>query len=254
VTAFSAIDLPDADPDAPAWLSDVHPDVVRNDDVAGRRTVILVLDDATPIPAAEAIRVRIYARQAIERLGPDDLAAVVYTLDKRKGQELTRDRARLRSAADRFVGGMGPSDPSAMTMYLATIRRCDHWRRRSPNCPSAGSWCSSAWSVPLDMGDLAPRMAVGEHGDSAGQNWRLLQELLRDSHRPAGQREHLRPDPGGRLPPFSDSTPISWPSRRTPAVRRRQQRPRPRHRRFREQLPLPGSAGPDPRESAPRSG
>jgi len=199
VTAFSAIDLPDADPGAPAWLRNVHPDVVRNDDFAGRRTVVLVLDDATPMPAEEGTWTRIWARQVIERLGPDDLAAVVYTLDKRKGQELTRDRARLLAAADRFLGGAGPSGFSAMTLYLATIttlRSLAETLAELPQRRKALVFISAG--VPLDMGDLAPRMTVGDHDDSAGGNWRLMQELIQGLA--AAQRANVNIyslDPGG---------------------------------------------------------
>ena len=218
VTAFSAIDLPDADPDAPVWLRDVHPDIVRNDDFAGRRTVVLVLDDATPMPAAEAVWVRTWARQVIEQLGPDDLAAVVYTFDKSLGQELTRDRARLLTAADRFNGGVTGSqvdasgrvretpfssfDSSAMTMYLATITTLRSLAEALAELPQRRkTLVFISVGVPLDTGDLAPRITVGDHNESSGQHWTLLQELFKGFA--AAQRANVNIyslDPGGLRP------------------------------------------------------
>ncbi len=118
VTAFTTIDLPDVEVPSVTWLRDSPPDVQRNDDYTGRRTILLVLDDATPMPAADVLWVKRAARQVIEKLGPDDLAAVVYTLEKSKGQDFTRDRARLMSAVEAFSGGI-PLDLSVMSGRVA---------------------------------------------------------------------------------------------------------------------------------------
>jgi hypothetical protein len=51
------------------------------------------------------------------------------------------------------------------------------------------------------MGDLAPRIAAGEHNESSGQHWTLLQELLKGFA--AAQRANVNIyslDPGGLRP------------------------------------------------------
>ncbi len=111
IATFSAVDLPDVFTQrtvtAP-WVQAVAPDVQRNTDVKDRRLVLIVMDDATPMPIQEVPRARAIARQMIEALGPSDLACVVYTSYRRSGQEFTRDRDRLVAAVDRFNGAISP--------------------------------------------------------------------------------------------------------------------------------------------------
>jgi hypothetical protein len=68
--------------------------------------VVIVMDDATPMAAQAVPRAKAAARQVIDALGPNDLACVVYALDKRSGQEFTGHRARLAEAVDRFNGAI----------------------------------------------------------------------------------------------------------------------------------------------------
>jgi len=128
IATFSAIDVPDVEAPSATWMQDVAPDVQRNDEQAGRRLMVVVLDDATPMPMADVPRVRDMARRVIDRLGPVDLAAVVYVLNKKKGQEFTSDRRRLLQALDHFTGGIAEKgrpwdafDATALTMYQATL-------------------------------------------------------------------------------------------------------------------------------------
>ncbi len=124
ITAFDEIDVPDVETPTAAWMRDVAPDVQCNVDQRNRRLLIIVLDDATPMPARDVPRVREMARRVVDRLGPADLAAVVYVLNKKKGQEFTSNRSRLLAALDHFNGGLGAWDafsPSALTMYQATL-------------------------------------------------------------------------------------------------------------------------------------
>jgi hypothetical protein len=46
---------------------------------------VIVMDDATPMAAQAVPRAKAAARQVIDALGPNDLACVVYALDKRSG-------------------------------------------------------------------------------------------------------------------------------------------------------------------------
>lgn len=85
----------------------------------------------------------------IDALGPRDMAAVVFPVNQRLGQEFTRDRARLLAAVEKFNGAIDsmlsptakgdmkeiPFDqfnPAAATLYQATLN-CLTGERR---------WCS----------------------------------------------------------------------------------------------------------------
>ena len=108
VSSFEAFDFEDpVPPVAPApWVREVAPDVQKNTDINDKRLVVIVLDDATPMPAPDVLSARALANNVINALGPGDLGSVVLTLDKRSGQEFTRDRSRLLAAAGRFNGSL----------------------------------------------------------------------------------------------------------------------------------------------------
>ena len=226
VTGFSAIDLPDTDAPQPVWARESRRDVVRNDEFADRRTVILVLDDATPMPAGDGPRVIDAAEQVIARLGPEDLAAVVYTLEKAKGQELTRDRARLVAAAGRFLGkptstridregraaetAFSAYDPTAMMAYGSAIETLLSVAEAAAGLPQRRkAMVFISVGAPIAMDNLAPRIIAGDHSDSAAQNWALRQSLL--AMFAAAQRANMTIysiDPGGlrtNVPTLNDN-------------------------------------------------
>lgn len=109
VSAFTAVDIPDVvapSTSSASWVREVASDVRRNDDIGDRRVVVILMDDAVPMPAAEVPRARTLAEAAIDSLGPDDPAAVVYALDQRRGQGFTTDRARLKASIGKFNGAI----------------------------------------------------------------------------------------------------------------------------------------------------
>jgi VWFA-related protein len=107
IVGFSTFDMDDAAPPAVGWMRDVPPDVTTNELRPESRLWILVMDDAlTPqIPFAIQSSRRI-AASIIDRLGPADLAAVVFTGDNRKAQDFTGDKTKLRQAIDNFNPGL----------------------------------------------------------------------------------------------------------------------------------------------------
>ena len=106
VAAFSAIDLPDPEPPPTRWMREVSSDVRRNTDIVDKRLVSIVMDDALiPFDIAMVKSAREIGRLVIERLGPNDLASVVFTRDNRNAQEFTGDRARLLKAVEAFEAG-----------------------------------------------------------------------------------------------------------------------------------------------------
>src|SRR5690349_9700450 len=82
-------------PPAP-WMRDIAPDVGTNQDLQERRLFLIVIDDAAIQANVFAMKsVREVAKRTIDRFGPSDLAAVVFTRDNRNSQDFTADRARL---------------------------------------------------------------------------------------------------------------------------------------------------------------
>ena len=108
LAAFAAVTLSDDPSVAAASIPPVAPDVHTNRLPAEGRLVVIVLDrsipDGQPMQAARAV-----AHAAIDRLGPNDLGAVVYTgaRSRKFSQGLTVDRERLHAAANlTFVGAL----------------------------------------------------------------------------------------------------------------------------------------------------
>jgi VWFA-related protein len=112
--AFVEVNVPDAGEPAEGWLRDVAADVATNQlDI--QRIVVIVMDDAmTERNPGRAETAKQIARAVIDRLGPNDLAAVVFTVPGRS-QDFTNDRRQLIAAAERFIprsrgaGGLAPA-------------------------------------------------------------------------------------------------------------------------------------------------
>ena len=105
IVQFTAVDITDPPPSPTTWLRDVAPDVNDNS-ITDRRVFVILLDDAM-IPADPKMvnATKEMARSLVNRLGPSDLAAVVFTLNNSHAQEFTSDRVRLRAAIDTFAPG-----------------------------------------------------------------------------------------------------------------------------------------------------
>lgn len=113
IVQFTAVDITDPPPSPTAWLRDVAADVNDNS-IADRRVFVILLDDAM-IPADPKMvnATKEMARSLVNRLGPSDLAAVVFTLNNSHAQEFTSDRVRLRAAIDTFAPGFRGLSPPA---------------------------------------------------------------------------------------------------------------------------------------------
>jgi VWFA-related protein len=112
IAVFTAVDIADPEPPSTGWMRDVGPDVRSNEGVEERRLLLIVIDDATLQGDPRVIaNVRRIARSIIDRLGPSDLAAVVFTRDNRRSQDYTADRARLIAAVDGVTQGFRDMSP-----------------------------------------------------------------------------------------------------------------------------------------------
>src|SRR5262245_37542200 len=95
IVSFSAIDVPEANAAQSGWMRDVAPDV-RTNLAGGDRLLVMVLDDAQVRAGPQHVKaVKDMARGVIDRLGPNDLASVVFTRDNSGAQPFTNDRQRL---------------------------------------------------------------------------------------------------------------------------------------------------------------
>ena len=113
VEYFDAIDLPDAPAPLAAKWRGIAPDVARNTELSERRLVVILIDDTMiPFDGQFLRSSREIARNVVDRLGPADLAAVVFSRDNRRAQNFTTDRARLLTAIDGFESaGYIPPQP-----------------------------------------------------------------------------------------------------------------------------------------------
>ena len=166
VASFSAVDLPDVVTEstvAAPWVRTVAPDVQRNTDIKDRRIVLIVMDDATPMPAQEVILARASARQVVEALG----RTIWHPWSTRSIAGLARSsRPTVAGCSLPWTGSVARSKGVASTKRepgglscrstSSTCRRspCTRVpfgssrasRRTSPVCQSgARRWYSSAW-------------------------------------------------------------------------------------------------------------
>jgi VWFA-related protein len=122
LAAFAAVTLPGDTSTAITTAPLVGPDVQTNQLPPEGRLVVIVMDRSTPsgqpMQAARAV-----ANAAIDRLGPADLGAVVFTAAGllKYSQGITADRARLRAAVAEALGGalQEPPLPSALAGAIA---------------------------------------------------------------------------------------------------------------------------------------
>lgn len=106
--AFLEVNLPDEPERSAGWMRDTAPDVVSNTGVEEDRLVVIVMDDYSEIVAKDLWALRSakeIGRGIVDRLGPRDLAAVVFTINVDANQEFTHDRERLLAAVDSFNPG-----------------------------------------------------------------------------------------------------------------------------------------------------
>ena len=146
ILGFAEVDLPDAG-DAPPWMRDTSPDVRSALD--GRVFLFLLDDGQVPYlmelgrgyirPETRVEGLKRIVDQFLNRMGPDDVAAVICVYNQRCDQDFTSDRTRVRAAVDKFnpitvpPGGYGdPVKASAgMAASIAKYMQGHAGRRRS---------------------------------------------------------------------------------------------------------------------------
>jgi VWFA-related protein len=101
VVAFAAVDIPSPPPVAADWMRQVGSDVATNQ-LDLRRVVVIIMDDGmTSYDEGVPKMARQIANAVVDRLGPNDLAAVVFTLSG-KAQNFTSNPRQLIAAVNSF--------------------------------------------------------------------------------------------------------------------------------------------------------
>ena len=162
VVAVSHVDLADHDPARSARMRYVPRDVAANDlsDQLGDGRLIAIVFDDVNLPADDPDIVRSAretARSIVDRLGPSDMAAVVYAHNAGRTQDFTNDRAKLLAAIDRFqpagldwVGptpsGMGPAGGDMLQQWSPILARsaCMRGEPAVPTLDTAASRLATA--------------------------------------------------------------------------------------------------------------
>jgi VWFA-related protein len=114
VQTFGMVDIPLTRPRKPLFLEGdalpIEPDVAINKQVLDGRLYLIVLDDYHVAPLRSQNVKNLARRFVLEKLGPDDQAAVVVTSGLlRASQDFTQSRKLLIAAIDNFVGQKLPS-------------------------------------------------------------------------------------------------------------------------------------------------
>lgn len=157
IAAFAAIRVPAPETGSAAWLRNVTPDV-RANSIGEGRLFALVIDDATmPFDLRTLANVRRIARQVIDRMGPGDLVAVIYTRDSRRSVDFTNDRLRLLAGVEALATGTAYTDPQTDNWsYFSSVRtlgRVSSYLARVPQRRKALIYVSTG--VPVNYETLA---------------------------------------------------------------------------------------------------
>ena len=167
LSVFNAVDIPDPAPPKTAWLRTVAPDVRSNaEDHRERRLFLILIDDAAVQGVPFAMQnLKKVATDFIEKLGPSDLAAVVFTLNNKNSQDFTPDRGRLLSAVDKYTGGfrdMGGDNSLYFRYSVDVLRRSVEMLTKLQDRRKALVYVGQG--VPVDLAMAAGPAALGLSG------------------------------------------------------------------------------------------
>ena len=186
VVAFVPIDVPEPDPVETRWMRDVQADVRRND-LGDGRLFAIVMDDATIPPDPQLVnRARAIGRDVVNRMGPSDLAAVIFTRDNTHAVDFTSDRARLLQAVGKMTAGFAYA---GLTMNdenywffsaIRTLGRVSAYLQTVPQRRKAIVYVSTG--VPVDTEAASQAVAIGPRANVVALNERdVALELMRNT-------------------------------------------------------------------------
>ena len=134
ILGFGEVNIPDASV-MPAWYREVKPDVRS---ALNGRVLVFVLDDAQTQYCLEieswVNTVKRITGEIIDRMGPQDVAAVICTYDNRCDQDFTTDHDRLKAAIAQFKpkeAFIGLRVSAGITQSIARYLKTEPGQRRS---------------------------------------------------------------------------------------------------------------------------
>lgn len=164
ISTIEEITIPQAETAPAEWMRDVAPDVRTNDIPVDGRLMVIVIDDAMSRDPQLIEPTKRIGREIVNRLGPSDLAAIVYTMENHKSQDFTSDRKRLLGAIERMRTGfdsrsaaaeLGPKYSVQTLGRAAEYLRSIEGRRKTLIYVSVG--------VPVNWDDIStPILNLGE--------------------------------------------------------------------------------------------
>jgi VWFA-related protein len=134
IASFTFVNLPIPDPKKPlvepaAGTLAARPFVLREGESVEGRVFLFVLDDYHILPQY-SFQVKTIVQSFVKkRMGPHDIAAIVYTSTTR-GQDFTQDRSALISSLGRFMGSLDALEPGG-TQIVKSIAALDKIRSMS---------------------------------------------------------------------------------------------------------------------------
>jgi VWFA-related protein len=134
IATFAEVDLPVPDPKKPLLESTAGPTanrpfVLHEGDSVDGRVYLFIIDDYHILPDYTFQVKSIVQNFVKKRMGPRDIAAVVYT-GVNRGQDFTQDRTALVSSLSRFVGALDAMEPSG-TQLVKAVAALDKIRTSS---------------------------------------------------------------------------------------------------------------------------
>jgi VWFA-related protein len=147
IVAFDAVEVPDGPQPGAPWMRDV-----------AQRVIVIILKDVRVPLDPRAIRdTKRIAREIIDGMGSNDVAAVVYTFNRNAGQEFTTDHARLLAAVDRFAVSFGDQSLTQNPFSASERgRQSDRFANDKDRKPgAAGEVCPVDECVTMALGNAA---------------------------------------------------------------------------------------------------
>ena len=172
------------------WMRDVAPDVRTNHIPLDGRLIVIVIDDALNRDLEVIEPAKKIAREIVNRMGPSDLAAVVFSWANQHSQDFTADRTRLLAAIERLRPGAAATDAAVMSpafgesnfrqASIATLDKASEYLRAIEGRRKTLFYVSVG--VPVDWEDIAtPITNLGAQGVIVGD--KLAMKDLGDAMR-----------------------------------------------------------------------
>jgi VWFA-related protein len=169
------VDVETVETSGAPWTSRVPVDAQDND-LASRRLFVLLLDDTSWL---NVVKSQEFAHAFIDRLGPDDLAAVLFVGIGGQPQEFTMDRGRLHRAVDTLkVAGL-----SQRFGGLESLRKLSHALAALPDRRKVVVYLSAGAEFDTDL--LSASFNAGNIEAIAAQSkiFRDMQAYIREAQR-----------------------------------------------------------------------